>query len=253
MTIEWLTDTEQVVERAWDQGSSLGWLALAAPETTTDGTSATSDFIASTGTIDRMGDSVDQQTWKLARYRQNPVIMADHAVPVIGVAKRVGITEADGAKQLRMSVTWDPNPVNVTAAIISEQHRTGFRRAVSVGFIPGEIVNRADLPADHPLYVDSKSTARWQAGYLFRHPQLLEVSSVAVPANPEALQLGLDIAGAEDSGPAWRRALNASVGKDLRERLLELLRTDKEARAVLSAIYLSAPTNSGGLAHLWSK
>lgn len=167
---------------------SLLWVGRAV-EGAADGTT---DFIASTGNVDRMGDVIDQASWRLAAFRANPVIRYEHGPIVVGRAKRIGIADAgDGTKQLRMSVQWDVHESNPTGILMAHQHATGFRSAVSVGFLPGKTTNRADLPSDHALFVDTKDIPRWRAGYLYTQSELLEVSSVSVPANREALQLSM--------------------------------------------------------------
>lgn len=254
MTLDWLEDDEVEITRAAKLGGGLlSWLALGTEETTDDGTVG---FVASTPAVDRMGDSVDQQTWRLANYRRNPVFLADHrGNDVVGRVVKVGRTAAeDGAQQLRIRVRFDESDLNPRGQLLAHQHRNGFRSAVSVGFLPGETKSRTELAPDDPLYVDPTKTSRRMAGYLFRHPELLEVSSVGVPANPEALQLSQGLATAEDVDAAIARALSETVPAKLRAQLLDLLRRDAEVRSVILAAYMATPTNGGdSLAHLWSK
>ena len=54
-------------------------------------------------------------------------------------------------------------------------------QAFSVGFSPGTATPRSALPTDHPAYQEKG------AGQFFENSQLLEVSAVAIPANPHAL------------------------------------------------------------------
>jgi hypothetical protein len=263
MSLDWLEDNEEAVVRAGVLGKdTLSWLARGDGESSDDGTLG---FIASTPTIDRVGDSIDQQTWLLANFRLDPVFLADHdRTKVIGTAVKVGRTAGeDGSPQLRIRVRFDESDLNPTGQLYAYQHRNGFRHAVSVGFRPREAVNRTDLPSDHPLHQDPKTTPRWAAGYLYRHNELLEVSSVSVPCNPQALQLSAELANAESVDAAIKRALDDTVPSQLRTTLLDLLRRDAEVRSVILAAFMAAPsstgrkatTNTGGddLAHLWSK
>lgn len=253
MTLDWLEDTDVEVTRAGTIGGGLSWLALAAEEQPKDGTI---EFVASTPTVDRMGDSIDQQTWKLANFRRNPVFLADHnGREVVGRVPKAGRTATEaGDQQLRIRVLFDESPLNPKGMLLAHQHRNGFRSAVSVGFIPGETQNRTDLPSDHPLHIDPKTMSRWMAGSLFRHSELLEVSSVSVPANPQAIQLAADLADAENLDAAVTRALNETLPAKLRDLILDLIKKDAEIRRSVVSLFMATPNPTrGGLDHLWSK
>lgn len=232
---------DDVVTRALELGGgSLSWLALAADEDTGDGTT---EFIASTPTVDRAGDSLDQQTWRLAAYRQNPVILAEHRRDlVVGRAKQVRRTaDESGMPQLRIRVEWDESELNPVGQLVAHQHRMGFRRAVSVGFIPHEIKSRTELPSDDPLYQDPAKVSRWMAGYLYRHNELLEVSSVSVPANAQALQLSAEIAEAESVDAAVKRVLAELLPRVLAASITDYLGQPQGRAEVLAALRAAAP------------
>ena len=53
--------------------------------------------------------------------------------------------------------------------------------AFSVGFAPGKVTPRSQLPEDHPAYSEKS------AGSYMEQNSLLEVSAVSIPANPHAL------------------------------------------------------------------
>ncbi len=254
MTIDWLdgdASEDSGGEYAGTLDKGLSWLACATGETP-DGST---EFVASTGSVDRMGDVVEQTTWRLRNWRANPVILADHRAPVVGrgAAK---IAAGDDGSRLMLRVWWDEAAVNPVGMLLAHQHRAGFRRAVSVGFIPGESVNRADLPDDDPRKAP-KDVPRWRAGYIYRHCELLEVSSVAVPANREALQLSLDAQRHADHEQAVERFLKQSVSRTVAANVLDAVRSDPEVRrAVLGLIYSERATTQPrqpGLDHLWSK
>ncbi len=258
--LDWLED-----DASEDDGSvyagkvacGLSWMACGGDQQD-DGSV---EFVASTGSVDRMGDVVEQSTWKLRSWRANPVILADHRAPVVGRgAAKVSRGEAEARLMLR--VWWDEASLNPTGMLLAHQHRNGFRRAVSVGFLPGEAVNRQDLPDDDPRKAP-KDVPRWRAGYVYRHSELLEVSSVAVPANREALQLSLDAQRFADQEQAVERFLAASVSRSVASNVRDAVRSDPEVRrAVLGLIYSERATNSrggggnpgnDGTDHLWSK
>ena len=137
-------------------------------------------FIASTSASDRYGDVVDQESWKLDNYKNNPVIQVDHDYRADAtVGRATSATVQDGA--LVIEVQWGKG---ARAQEIAEKVKDGLLNAVSVGFMPGRASRRSEFPADHPYYAD-KATNLYGMAYF--DSELLEVSVVAVPANAEAL------------------------------------------------------------------
>lgn len=122
--------------------------------------------IASTATIDRQGDSIDQSGWDLANYMKNPVMLWAHDYTELPVAKCTSISKETG--QLKMEFEFAPAEGNPKAEQIKYLFDNGFLSAVSVGFIPKE-----------------------RNGNVITKAELLEVSFVPVPANPEALGLAV--------------------------------------------------------------
>lgn len=136
-------------------------------------------FIASTASPDRYGDIVDQ-SWMLDDYRANPVIQVDHDYRAEATVGRATSAEVkDGALVIEVQWGKGPRAQDVAAAVVD-----GLLSAVSVGFMPGRSVRRHELPIEHPYYADKAENPYGMAYY---DNQLLEVSVVAVPANPEAL------------------------------------------------------------------
>lgn len=123
-------------------------------------------FIASTDDEDRMGDTIDQNGWDLRAYKKNPIILFghDHSQPV-GRAKRVEVKNG----RLELDVEYMPEEISPFAAMIGRMAKAGFLPAVSVGFRPIE------------------AEPRKRGGLHFKRQELLEVSSVTVPANPSAI------------------------------------------------------------------
>lgn len=133
------------------------------------------DFIASNGTLDRYHEIIEPAGWRLESYRRNPVFQNAHQYgDILFTLGRAVVTEVRGESLYqRVEFAVDVNPV---ARIAYGLYKGGFLNAVSVGFIP----------------------VRWENGSaesLFRRKfleqELLEVSAVAIPANPDALALGL--------------------------------------------------------------
>jgi len=119
--------------------------------------------VASTSTLDRQGESIDQNGWNLKNFKKNPVLLwaHNHDEPPIGTAKNIKI-EGTG-KQAKL--TFEPVFHDITdkAKAVGKLFAEGVMNSFSVGFMP--------LEAD---------------GNTFTKSELLEISAVGVPANPEA-------------------------------------------------------------------
>jgi hypothetical protein len=152
-----------------------GGLITEVRETPNAGSRATVDFISSTQRLDRYEEIICADGWQLEEYRRNPVFQNAHQYgDVLFTLGKALITEVrDGCLFQRIEFAVEANPV---ARIAYNLYRGRFLNAVSVGFLP----------------------VRWEiggpgAGYRRKHleQELIEVSAVSIPANPEALQLGL--------------------------------------------------------------
>lgn len=131
------------------------------------------DFIASDATLDRAGEVIEASGWRLDQFRRNPVFQNAHNYGnIIHTLGRAQIAEVRGGRLfLRVLFATDINPL---ARLAYDLYRRGFLHAVSVGFLPRRWENGTDRTA-------------WRRRFL--EQELLEVSAVAVPANPNALML----------------------------------------------------------------
>src|SRR5262245_5803996 len=144
---------------------------------------ATLDFVASTATLDRYHEIIEPAGWRLDSYRRNPVFQNAHNYgDVLFTLGKALVTEVRGfgagsALCQRIQFATEVNPV---ARIAYGLYRGGFLSAVSVGFIPLRWedggTSSGGAPAARRRYLEQ---------------DLLEVSAVAIPANPDALALGL--------------------------------------------------------------
>lgn len=131
-----------------------------------------SGVVGSTAAVDRYGESIDQASWDLKHFKKNPVILWAHNLtlgedrPPIGRATKVKV---DG-DSLVFDIQFDM--ADPFAADIFRKYKEKFLNAFSVGFIPHKI-QRSDEDGVPPVLMDN---------------ELLELSAVPVPANPEALQ-----------------------------------------------------------------
>lgn len=126
--------------------------------------------IGSTPCVDRQGDVVKQDGWDLTNFKNNPVIpwAHDYYQPPVARATEIGVT--DGV--LQFVCQFPPAGLYEFADTIWNLYRNQFMFAFSVGFIPEE-------PEDG---------YSWE-GNEFAKCELLEISAVVVPANPQALAL----------------------------------------------------------------
>lgn len=119
------------------------------------------EVIATTDAVDRDGEIIKADGWELANYQQNPVILwaHDYKIPPVGAVtsiERMG----NGLKVKGVFAKTD------LGQELRKLYDDGMLRTVSVGFIPKE-----------------------RQGNTITRAELLEVSFVPVPANPQALTL----------------------------------------------------------------
>ena len=146
----------------------------------------TIDFVITTGTRDRMGDTINPKGWELANYRKNPVIQwaHDYDHPPIGRSLSVKrSTEHDGLVSRAQFAPTETKGSFLGGVDTFNLYKEGYLHAVSVGF----------LPTKKPVAVYEEDVEpSWETfiGFDFPGNELLEYSAVPVPANPEALALG---------------------------------------------------------------
>lgn len=131
--------------------------------------------VGSTDAVDRYGEIIDQASWDLKNFKKNPVMLWAHNLsfgedrPPIGKLTKIKIEDG----KLLFDAQFDME--DPFAADIFRKYKEGFLNAFSVGFIPHTIqrYDEAGQPLDSIVLHDN---------------ELLEMSAVPVPANPEALQ-----------------------------------------------------------------
>ena len=131
-------------------------------------------FVASTNTEDRYGDVINQRGWRLDSYKKNPVVLLNHDATSLPIG-RGDVALVDN--QLMIEVEFDME--DKKASEIARKVKKGFISAVSVGFNSKDSIYRSDLPKDNPAYAER--------GLYFKSAELLEVSIVTIPANPQAI------------------------------------------------------------------
>jgi HK97 family phage prohead protease len=137
------------------------------------------DFVVSDETLDRYNEVIVASGWKLDNYLRNPVFQNSHQygdiIYTIGRALITEVRTVADRKVLfqRVEFATEANPI---AKIAYNLYKGRFLNAVSVGFIP--IRWEMGEPGD-------------QIARRYTEQELLEVSAVGIPANPNALALGL--------------------------------------------------------------
>lgn len=138
------------------------------------------EVVVSDGTIDRIGDTINPGGWELKNYRKNPVVLVDHRYSIYSIAGQAKKTfKADG--RLVQLQALDPVD-NEVAAKVRSLLTVRSLRTTSVGFIALEWEWRTEEDDDGRELI---------VGINFLKQELLEVSWVAVPANPNALVTGV--------------------------------------------------------------
>lgn len=124
--------------------------------------------VASTDVVDRHGERIDQEGWDLKNFKKNPVMLwaHDHSEIAVGVCKNVQIQRTSGAPKLVFTPEFHDKTDKAKAlkALFDE----GWLNSFSVGFMPKEF--------------DGKTST-------YLKQELLEISAVNVPANPDARML----------------------------------------------------------------
>jgi hypothetical protein len=250
------------------------------------------DFISSDETLDRYGEIISAEGWRLENYRRNPVFQNAHQYgDVIFTLGKALITEV--RSQGLSTINSQPSAflfqriqfateVNPMARIAYGLYKGKFLNAVSVGFIPVRWVNgsekgevransllspalssqggegederpESDKVDDKVLDKVSVRQSVRKSGGGFRRKyleqELLEVSAVGIPANPNALALGLK-AGAVEKGDLKelheliRQTLGTSrdewepvpVKVKRRDEMAELVRLARKVREALKEV-----------------
>lgn len=141
-----------------------------------------------TGAVDRDGDTINPDGWKLTNYRKNPVVLWAHDYRSLPIARSVKIEAADG-KLVSVAHFIEPE-LSPMAETVLQMVRHRYLNASSVGFLPFEWKSSED---------ESRKPRR---GVDFTKQELLEYSIVPVPSNPEALvearSVGIDLAPLKD-------------------------------------------------------
>jgi hypothetical protein len=133
--------------------------------------------IVSSEKMDRDGDVIRAEGWELGNFNQHPVLLASHDYhslrSQIGVWEKMEINGTTMKGVARFFIGKGNDEADWAFELAKEK-----ALAFSVGFIP-------DMDKAVPLHKDDTFGVR---GMEFKGQELLEVSAVTVPSNPDALQ-----------------------------------------------------------------
>ena len=162
------------------------------------------DFVSSDESLDRYNEIISASGWVLDTYLKNPVFQDSHDYSTIlrTIGKATVTQVRDGKLFQRIQFAIDANPL---ARIAYALYKGGFLNAVSVGFVP----------------------VKWQngdanSGFSRKYTRqiLLETSAVAIPANPNALQLACDAGAIEKRDLQQLHELLKAVASETRHSSL---------------------------------
>jgi HK97 family phage prohead protease len=135
--------------------------------------------VASTARIDRDGERILPSAFvkNLDTYKRNPVILSNHThrsadgrPTIIGSAQRIDVTDAG----LDFDMSFATIPI---ASEWKTLFQEGHARSFSVGFIPKK---------------GAMETLDGRQVYTHHEVELIEISAVGVPSNPDAVVRGID-------------------------------------------------------------
>ena len=167
--------------------------------------------IASTNSVDRHGEVVDNNGWDLKSFKKNPVILwgHDHGEPAIGVSKKTWV-EGTG-KKAKLMIQPLLHDVTEKARAIKQLVEMGVIKTLSVGFKPLESPD----------------------GVTFTKNELLEVSMVNVPANADAMMMAYK--GLKKSGFDEGVIKDVGIATELIDMILPLQKDIEELRELVKA------------------
>ena len=138
--------------------------------------------VGSTEDEDRDKDIVRVDGWKLANFQKNPVLPWGHNYWEPPVGKAVSIKKDKTKKKLIFKAQFDGD--DDKARLIFNKYKNGYLNTFSVGFIG--------------LEFNLREEGNYWGGKEFIKQELLEISPVTVPSNPNA---NMDIRGMNDDLP----------------------------------------------------
>ena len=180
-------------------------------------------FILSTDKVARDGNAIDCDGWELDHFRNNPVALWAHDDTALPIGRWENLSIEDVAPGVR-ALCGDLHFASKEyyfAATVERLYRSGAMNAVSVRWNPTEF-----RPLD-----DGTS------GVLFTRSELLEVSAVPVPADPDAIVMASQrgLIDREDLDRlTWRATADAGIEVIMSEKI-EIEETEERIKTAHEA------------------
>lgn len=162
--------------------------------------------VASTGSLDRDNEVIDPMGWQLDNFKKAPRLLWSHNARELPIGK-VNKIFLDEKGNLRFDAEF-ASKENDFAAKVEKLMKNGFLNTFSVGFIPHEF-----------------------DGSIIKKAELLEISVVNIPANPEA-RLSHEYKSFEEN-------LEKLEIKEIDKNVLELMEIIKQAKTKIQTLILS--------------
>lgn len=180
---------EHLVRRLFRAGaieSEGRWLqrdhATPPAESAIDHAKREASFIASDGTVDRFGDVLEPGGWDLKAFRRNPVFLWNH-----DTEEPIGTVPSIHVKDERLVAR--AKFIDASLSARAEQ----LFRLVAAGHLCAVSIGARALSDPEPIRDKHENVT----GFRYGSMELLELSLVSVPANPNALLLGRSLGLAE--------------------------------------------------------
>jgi len=159
------------------------------------------EFVASDESVDRAGDIVRVDGWRLAEYRRNPIVLFAHdSKQPVGIAEKVWKSDSRLMARIKLAAAGTSAFVDSVRSLVAQK----ILRAVSVGF----------RPTKEPKLREESGRV---VGFEFVGQDLMEISLVAVGANTNALAVAKSM---NLDAELTRRLFATSVpGSELRRKV----------------------------------
>lgn len=165
--------------------------------------------VASTEDTDRSGEVIKLDWWDWENFMKNPVIIANHVYKIENIVGKATKIWVEDGKLVIEGVFSKSNPLGV---LLADLYDEGMVKTVSVGFIPKQ------RQEDNRRIITSA--------------ELLELSFVAVPCNPNALSL--------DQKQLMKKGIEAGILQEEKSELeafkAEILEEIHEVKTLLQAV-----------------
>lgn len=182
--------------------------------------------VASTAVVDRHGEIVSVDGWNLKNFKKNPILLwgHDHYEPAIGTAKNIRVEGVGKKARLLFEPVF--HDFTETSKALKRMVEEKIINSFSVGF--------------RPLEVD---------GNKYTSQELLEISLVNVPANPDARMLAYK--SLKQDGFKEEVIKEVTGIEDDKDKLIaQLIADNEETKEALKELQKSSEDLVKGLKHL---